>query len=787
MKQALGLAVSGTEVRLAQLSLHNGQIHIEGLERARLRTTLENKPAEAEEAKKNEEAETGDAFGLKESGREKNSGRDAAPAPTDNGNLEIIYRLLEKYTKKKTKIAFNLPLSMVTYKRHEMGGAPERAEEAIKGVESNFAEEVITAHDGSRLIMSYEKHPPTIALMREVNEFLRGNLALALMDSTEVALANLARRGEELEAGKVTAIVYIEDDFTRLIFLRGKDLLHVSSIMHENTASPDILEVIYRKLIYEQDEAQIPELATILLAGKSSRIKAREFFTEYFQSARVDYLTSPQVTGLSSNDVQRGVFSEFAVPIALAWKTLEPKSPFFIPTNLLPQELLDQQQILKLNYHGYILLALTGVVAFFMTWQIIRISKDIREMRRKNTQLEQKIADNQETVDRVMLLDNQCQRLQKNLFLVDSLGRGHEEFLAFLQKLNGSVGRVGNIWVDEIITSTKGFSVRGTSLSREAIPMLAERLERASLSEVTRLDSEKPEKRKAFSFSLERQSEPDTAKIGAQGLSSIDAARYAGNGNLIFSKDGVRPAAAPNTTVAPAPPPPTRDEPASNQTTTLPKPETAKSETAPRNGALTQPVTRPTSSLNDGATLNKNQSKISTIAAQEKSSLVTQPTPPNGAARKELSETKISTVAAPEKSSSVIRPSLPSTNGAARTELSETKISTVATPEKSATETFRPALSRPAEAPPETARPEIYRAYTIEAATSYTIELAEQYATAYRKQGHNAAVESYLDNRTGAQKYRVLIGAFATRPAAEKKAAQIAGLLMKEYRVVGIK
>ena len=36
MKQALGLAVSGTEVRLAHLISHNGQIRIEGLEAQRL-------------------------------------------------------------------------------------------------------------------------------------------------------------------------------------------------------------------------------------------------------------------------------------------------------------------------------------------------------------------------------------------------------------------------------------------------------------------------------------------------------------------------------------------------------------------------------------------------------------------------------------------------------------------------------------------------------------------------------------------------------------------------------
>jgi hypothetical protein len=82
---------------------------------------------------------------------------------------------------------------------------------------------------------------------------------------------------------------------------------------------------------------------------------------------------------------------------------------------------------------------------------------------------------------------------------------------------------------------------------------------------------------------------------------------------------------------------------------------------------------------------------------------------------------------------------------------------------------------------------EIYRGYTIEAATSYTKELAEQFAAAYRKQGYDAAVESYNDERSGTSKYRVLIGAFATRPAAEQKAAQIAGILMKDYRVVGLK
>jgi len=752
IKQALGLAVSGTEVRLALLSSQNGKIHIEGLERARLRTTLESKPDPAEE-NKSDEAQNNDAFGLKTAVPEKENTAVAEPAPSDNGNLEIFYRLLEKYTKHKTKIAFNVPLSMVRYQRPEQ--AAERPEDAAKGTDSSYAEQLIVAEDGSRLLMSYEKQPPTMSLMREVNEFLRGNLFLALMDSTEVALANLARRDNDATAGKISAIVYIEDDFTRLLFMRGKDLLHVSSIIHESTASPDILEVIYRKLIYEQDEAQIPELAAILLAGKSNRIKAKEFFAEYFPAARVDYLTSPLVTGLSANDTQRGVFAEFAVPIALAWKTLEPKNPVFIPTNLLPQDLLDQQQILKLNYHGYILLALTGLVAFLMTWQIGRLNNGIRDLGRKNAQLEMQIANNQETVDRVLVLDNQCQRLKKNLFLADSLSQGHDEFLAFLKKLNNSVGRVGNIGIDEIVTSNKGFSVRGTSLSREAIPLLAERLERASLSQVTRIESEK---RKYFGFSLERQSEPDTTR---QGLSSIDAARYASNGKLILSKDGVRSvnAIVPDSKVAVAPEAAKRLEtPAMPASTPGPNGTTkGDRDVTPRQEATPPPIVRPATSTNNGTTSNKN---ASTAAAEKRQPIARESAAPPPPATK--------------------TPNL--SNGTPRS--ADEEIKKMGTPERAAP-TFN--ATAPEATNGKALPPEIFRGYTIEAARSYTVELAEQYAAAYRKQGHNAAVEPYREERTGEKKYRVLIGAFATRPDAEKKAAQLTSLLMKDYRVVGIR
>jgi hypothetical protein len=802
MKRALGLAVSGTEVRLAHLISHNGQIRIDGLERAKLQTTLENQPADSDELK-TDDAEGKDAFGEKDAANDSESRNNGQkPDGAHSGNLEILYRLLEKYTQKKVRIGFNIPLSMTTYQRPDLGAT---AIGTGNDGEPSLAQEAILAHDGSRVMMAYERHPPTMVLMRELNDFLRGNLFLALMDSTEVALANLARRSNECPAGKITAIVYVEDDFTRLIFMRGKDLFHVSSIIHENAASPDILEVIYRKLIYEQDEAGIPELASMLLAGKCSRINAAEFFASQFPSATVEYLSSNLAGAEPSSATQAGLFSEFAVPIALAWKTLEPKSPFFIPTNLIPQDLLDQQQVLKLNYHGFLLLALTGMVTFFFTWQIMNLSSEVRETRQKNLQLEMEIANNQETVDRVMTLDNQCQRLRKSLALVDSLGRGHDEFLAFLRKLNAGLGRVSNIWVDEIVTNKDGFSVRGSSMSRDAIPSLAEKLGNASLRQMTRSESER---QKLFGFSLERHNAPDTAAASGQGFSTIDAARFAGNGKLILGKESVRPAASlPAPTAAALASGAARPENTRQNQVTTPVPDNRARQAATNGASSSQPAVRPASSSQPAAanrsTVNRpdlNTSRTPAmpgpISATPKSALATPPPKVETKAerfvdneiRTRQSEERSSSFAGTRSTASAPPPVQKSTNGLTR-RAAESPADPSSSPSKASGTAVasRAAEPPPAQTTPKTTQPEIYRGYTIEAATSYTKELAEQFASAYRKQGYDAAVELYLDERVNAQKYRVLIGAFATRPAAEEKAAQMASILMKDFRVVGLK
>ena len=151
MKQALGLAVSGTEVRVAHLVMHKGQIQIESLERARLMTTLEFQPAAVKAAEQNE-AEPKDVFGLKENQTEGGTnGQNAYKRHAEN--IETVYGLVEKFArKKKMKVAFNVPVSMVNYIREGSLFATQTSMDRTNGADRetgpNWALQPIKSPDG---------------------------------------------------------------------------------------------------------------------------------------------------------------------------------------------------------------------------------------------------------------------------------------------------------------------------------------------------------------------------------------------------------------------------------------------------------------------------------------------------------------------------------------------------------------------------------------------------------------------------------------------------------------
>ncbi|RMD98517.1 MAG: hypothetical protein D6814_07440, partial [Calditrichaeota bacterium] len=112
MKEAIGLAVCGMEVRLAHLVNYKGLVRIKALDSAILKTPLDHW-TQNENKKHPSEGDNPDVFGLKEEWNDKGSG--SSKEGIQGANLEILYKLLYKHVTKKTRIAINVPLSTVSY------------------------------------------------------------------------------------------------------------------------------------------------------------------------------------------------------------------------------------------------------------------------------------------------------------------------------------------------------------------------------------------------------------------------------------------------------------------------------------------------------------------------------------------------------------------------------------------------------------------------------------------------------------------------------------------------
>ena len=325
MRTAIGLAISGREVRLATLMREKDQISVVALETAYLDSSLEHQTTKEELVVDNKpNADARDAFGLKDAWDEKTSEQEAQTK--GNANLEILYKFLFKHASKKIRVGLNIPVSMAKYQRLDSADFKQsddfidNTSRADKDAGLGSEQHLLKLADGATVSLVHDQYPPFLNILREVNDFLGKKLHFGTMDTTELALANIARSGFSSQPGQTSVIVYIEDDFTRLIFMNGYELLHISSIINENAASPQVLDIISRRLMYEIDEASIPEINSIYLAGRCSHIRAKSFFAAQFKKATVEYLSTTALGHLPvESDKQEETFSEFAVAFNGAW------------------------------------------------------------------------------------------------------------------------------------------------------------------------------------------------------------------------------------------------------------------------------------------------------------------------------------------------------------------------------------------------------------------------------------------------------------------------------------
>lgn len=501
----------GTDLRIAHLGWENGQITIFSLEMVSLPARLAKIKAPSAAQTVPIDAEGGDVFGLDDSddhSAEFDSKEDEDDSEDPTGALINIF---SKYPLKTANVAVNIPQGQAIYHFFE-------TDFGLKGkkLEKKLREE-IGSQAGLNLDSALLNYFPTeagklftvhtegtislIDRLMEVKNFLAGGSPyFCQANAIEISLINLVRASQDLEPGRITAIVYIGAEFSRVLVLKGRDPLAIVQTIREGYASPHVCQTIFSKTLLEQEEAGIPEFDTIVLAGEVARTHAFDFFRRQFPDAEVKPITPGSLDTSQLRNEEVAIFPSFAIPVAMSWEALDLKNPDFLRTRLLPNSVKDAQKSFVIAWHGFLLLGMIFACMAILSYQGIQRFNKIKDLQESIQQNRWAIESLQQDLLNIHQLREKINVNRSNLTFLNSLIVDPDKWSRLFSKLSGDFKRVNKIWIERIQSTPEGFLLVGKSLTRDRIPKLAEGLDGVNLQRVTRIISEEGEI--AYEFEL---------------------------------------------------------------------------------------------------------------------------------------------------------------------------------------------------------------------------------------------------------------------------------------------
>ncbi len=310
---------------------------------------------------------------------------------------------------------------------------------------------------------------------------------IPVIDTAEVALMNSVRLNYQFDSDEHTLIVYVAQEFTRLIFMRGNEYQHFAPVIAEGIESPNLQNTIYSRASLEQDNIGIHHLDRIILAGDAQRFGMHGFFKERFSISDVSYINYPELDTSSISPESGDELSEYAIPIATAWKTLEPKHPDLYPSNLLPSYMMAEQNVFKLAWHGYAAMILLFVLTVFFAAQIPMQQSTINRAEREIDFKERQAVEVDQLEASIAELHTEIGTLRDALGLYERLVPGYNHWSRNLTHLSTGVNDINSLWILDVQSMGehgRGLEINGYSIYRSRIPRFFNLFDNAILQEV---------------------------------------------------------------------------------------------------------------------------------------------------------------------------------------------------------------------------------------------------------------------------------------------------------------
>lgn len=419
--------------------------------------------------------------------------------PEEESTEEKLSQLFENFGKKRLDVALSLPLgftilhplSSQNYKALKSKEVKAAVTDEIKSVYEPMESEVQYAYDiqdnGAMLLVSCEGENPLLDTFDNAVNLYSNKTFVREILPDEAAMIGLLRANYTLTEDQVTALVIVGEDSSRIIFLRGEDVIEVLPLLHTGKNSPQTMHTIFSKIILQLDQGNITGLDRIIFSNAPLDKGNAPDLMEHLPDVRIETLQlNPDKIEFTPEE--RSQIPKYLQAIAIAWAGSGVDSRAIPSLSLIPDRVHERQKVFKLEWHGVLLLSLITLAPIVFNHYYQEKKAAIETLQEQTAMVQKQIEINRPIANEVEKLAGEYGFIDKQVAFMDSLGQNAYRWSATLKRLSEGIAQLKNCWIANMAISGDKLMIEGYSLYRNRVPRLAGLFADVNIKEMVEVD-----------------------------------------------------------------------------------------------------------------------------------------------------------------------------------------------------------------------------------------------------------------------------------------------------------
>lgn len=424
---------------------------------------------------------------------------DEAEAERDNEQLLADY--LSQYGKRKIRIGTHIPFGRTSFQvlknvNPASMKKSERHEYFQDKLQPTYDQEITKDQyawvqiDENTCLLAYSAEENNFVSLLELAEtYLNQKVLIHELLPDEAIWAGLARTNYSLKEDDITGLIAIGPASSRVLFMKGDQIVNVLPIITEGENSNDILNTIFSKILFEIDKGDLPKITRLLLV-RSAKIseKAKKYLSNQFEDVEVDFLT-PHHSNLTYTDeiLNSPVYLQpYMTAIGAAWAASKVNEKEFSDLSLLPEYIREKQRVLKLEWHGILILILIALTPLFLNYLYQTRSNELSNLQQEIRILDNQIEELRPVATMTQDLLAETDEIQAENDRLYTLAQYSQQWSETIRMLNEGVLDIPNLWLTTLSTTdNNSLMFDGFSMSRSQIPRFASLFTDANIQRVS--------------------------------------------------------------------------------------------------------------------------------------------------------------------------------------------------------------------------------------------------------------------------------------------------------------